>query len=51
MDFTMNDIEEKLDEFRYILDNDINDKEVIKETMKKCVPTYRNPQEVNGDES
>ena len=51
MDFTMNDIEEKLDEFRYILDNDINDKEVIRETMKKCVPTYRNPQEVNGDES
>ena len=51
MDFTMNDIEEKLDEFRYILDNDINDKEVIKETMKKCVPTYRNPKEVNGDES
>ncbi len=50
MDFTMNDIEEKLDEFRYILDNDITDKEVIKDTMKKCVPTYRNPQEVNGDE-
>lgn len=50
MDFTMNDIEEKLDEFRYILDNDITDKEAIKDTMKKCVPTYRNPQEVNGDE-
>ena len=23
--------------------------EEIKETMKKCVPTYREPDEVNGD--
>ncbi len=49
MDFTMNDIEEKLDQFRYLLDNDITDKEIIRKTMKKCVPTYKDPKEVNGD--
>ena len=49
MEFTMDDIEEKLDKLRYILDNDINDKEIIKGTIKECVPTYKNPQEVNGD--
>lgn len=49
MNFTMNDIEEKLDQFRYIIDNDIYDKEIIKDTMKKCVPTYREPEEVNGE--
>lgn len=49
MDFTMADIEEKLDQFRYLLDNDITDKEIIKDTMKKCVPTYKDPKEINGD--
>ena len=49
MDFTMDEIEEKLDAFRKIIDNDIYDKEIIKETMKKCVPTYRDPNEVNGE--
>ncbi|WP_405274105.1 polysaccharide biosynthesis protein [Methanobrevibacter sp.] len=47
--FTMDDIEEKLDKLRYILDNDITDKQIIKDTMKECVPTYKNPQEVNGE--
>ncbi len=51
IEFTMSDIEEKLDKLRYISDNDINDKKIIKETIKECVPTYKNPQEVNGDES
>ncbi|WP_406535415.1 polysaccharide biosynthesis protein [Methanobrevibacter sp.] len=49
MDFTMDDIEEKLDAFREIIDNEIYDKQIIKETMKKCVPTYRDPKEVNGE--
>ena len=49
MDFTMDDIEAKLDAFRQILTNEITDAEVIKDTMKKCVPTYREPQEVNGE--
>ena len=47
--FTMEDIEEKLDKLRYILDNDITDKQIIKDTMKECVPTYKSPQEVNGE--
>ena len=49
MDFTMYEIEEKLDAFREIIDNDIYDKNIIKETMKKCVPTYHEPEEVNGE--
>jgi hypothetical protein len=49
MDFTMDDVEEKLDVFREIIDNEIYDKEIIKETMRKCVPTYRDPKEVNGE--
>lgn len=49
MDFTMDDVEEKLDAFREIIDNEIYDKEIIKETMRKCVPTYRDPKEVNGE--
>ena len=49
MDFTMNDIEEKLDMFREILSDETTSKEKIKDTMKKCVPTYKEPQEVNGD--
>lgn len=49
MDFTMNDIEEKLDAFREIINNEITDKKIIKETMKKCVPTYKEPKEVNGE--
>lgn len=49
MNFKMDEIEEKLDEFRYIIDNDIYDKEIIKQSMKKCVPTYNDPEEVNGE--
>ena len=49
MEFTMDDVEEKLDAFREIIDNEIYDKQIIKETMKKCVPTYRDPKEVNGE--
>ncbi|WP_405293368.1 polysaccharide biosynthesis protein [Methanobrevibacter sp.] len=49
MDFTMDDIENKLDMFRKIIDDESTSKEEIKQTMKKCVPTYKEPQEVNGD--
>lgn len=49
MNYTMNDVEEKLDAFREIINNEITDKQIIKETMKKCVPTYREPEEVNGE--
>lgn len=49
MDFTMAEVEEKLDAFRYIIDNEIYDKQIIKDTMRKCVPTYRDPKEVNGE--
>ena len=49
MDFTMDDIENKLDMFRKIIDNENTSKEEIKQTMKECVPTYKEPQEVNGD--
>ena len=48
MDFTMEDIEKKLDMFRQIVNDEHTSKEEIKETMKKCVPTYREPEEVNG---
>jgi len=49
MNFTMEDIENKLDMFRDIIHDEHTSKEEIKETMKKCVPTYREPDEVNGD--
>jgi FlaA1/EpsC-like NDP-sugar epimerase len=49
MEFTMQDIEGKLDKFRYLLDNDITDKQIIKDTVKDCVPTYKNPEDVNGE--
>ena len=49
MEFTMDDIEEKLDSFREIIDNEIYDKDIIKDTMRKCVPTYRDPKEINGE--
>lgn len=49
MNFTMDDIENKLDMFRDIIHDEHISKEEIKETMKKCVPTYREPDEVNGD--
>ena len=49
MNFTMDDIEVKLDMFRDIINNEHTSKQEIKETMKKCVPTYREPNEVNGD--
>ena len=49
MNFTMEDIENKLDMFRAIIHDEHTSKEEIKETMKKCVPTYREPDEVNGD--
>lgn len=49
MEFTMADIEEKLDAFREIIDDEITDKEIIRQTMKNCVPTYRDPKEVNGE--
>lgn len=50
MDFTMDDIEIKLDAFREIIDKEISDKQFIRDTMKEHVPTYREPQEVNGEQ-
>ena len=49
MDMTMNDVEDKLDMFREILNHEDTTKEEIKETMKLCVPTYKEPKEVNGE--
>ena len=49
MDLTMDDVEDKLDMFREIINNENTSKEEIRETMKKCVPTYREPDEVNGE--
>lgn len=49
MDFTMDDIENKLDMFREILKDEHVTKDQIKDTMKKCVPTYKEPEEVNGE--
>ena len=49
MDLTLDDVEEKLDMFREIINNENTSKEEIKETMKKCVPTYKEPEEVNGE--
>ena len=49
MDLTMDDVEDKLDMFREIINNENTSKEEIKQTMKICVPTYREPNEVNGE--
>ena len=49
MDLTMDDVENKLDMFRKIIDDENTSKEEIKEIMKECVPTYREPKEVNGE--
>jgi FlaA1/EpsC-like NDP-sugar epimerase len=49
MDLTMDDVEDKLDMFRDIIHDENTSKEEIKETMKICVPTYREPEEVNGE--
>ena len=49
MDFTMDDIEAKLDMFRELLKDEGTTKEHVKETMKACVPTYKEPEEVNGE--
>jgi hypothetical protein len=45
----MGDVEEKLDAFRELIDNEVTDKDIIKDTMRKCVPTYRDPKEINGE--
>jgi len=49
MDFTMDDVEKKLDMFREIIDNEHATKDHIKEVIKNCVPTYKEPEEVNGE--
>ena len=49
MEFTMDDVENKLDALRNIMDNDVTDKDAIKKCMKKCVPTYRDAKEVNEE--
>ena len=49
MDFTMDMIENKLDMFREILKDEHVTRDQIKDTMKKCVPTYKEPEEVNGE--
>ena len=49
MNFTMDMIENKLDMFREILKDEHVTRDQIKDTMKKCVPTYKEPEEVNGE--
>lgn len=49
MNFAMEDIEKKLDMFRELLKDENVGKDEIKDTMKKCVPTYKKPEEVNGE--
>ena len=49
MNFTIDEIEEKLDLLRDIIENEVTDKNQIKKTMKKCVPTYKDPKEINGE--
>lgn len=49
MNFAMEDIEKKLDMFRELLKDENVGKDEIKDTMKKCVPTYKEPEEVNGE--
>ncbi|MDO5823561.1 nucleoside-diphosphate sugar epimerase/dehydratase [Methanobrevibacter sp.] len=49
MDFTMDDVNEKLTILRNLIEQDITDKTLIKESMKKCVPTYRESSDVNGE--
>lgn len=49
MNFVMDDIEKKLDMFRELLKDENVGKDEIKDTMKKCVPTYKEPEEVNGE--
>lgn len=49
MDFTMDDIEQKLDSLRTLIDEDVTDKDKIKDTLKECVPTYKSPEEINGE--
>lgn len=49
MDFTMDDVNEKLTILRNLIEQDITDKTLIKESMKICVPTYRESSDVNGE--
>ena len=49
MDFNMAEIEEKLDMLRKIVDDEITDRDYIKQVMKKCVPTYRECDELKGE--
>ena len=46
---TMDDVEDKLDMFREIINHEDTTKEEIKETMKLCVPTYKEHKEDNGE--
>lgn len=44
MNFTSQDIEDKLDLFRNLLKNESVSKKEIKKTMEQCVPTYKDPE-------
>lgn len=44
MNFTSQDIEDKLDLFRNLLKNESVSKKKIKKTMEQCVPTYKDPE-------
>lgn len=44
MNFTSQDIKDKLDLFRNLLKNESVSKKEIKKTMEQCVPTYKDPE-------
>ena len=50
MNLEMKELEEKLDNLRDLEDNEITNKEIIKNEMKQIVTTYKDPEEVNKKE-
>ena len=46
----MNEIESKLNDLRVLIKENNEDKETIKNTMKKIVPTYKEREEVTEEE-
>ncbi len=51
MHFEINELERKLDMLRKLEYDDNFSRDVVKQTMKEVVPTYKNPEEVNKIEN
>ena len=49
LDLTFEEVEEKLDNLREIIKDEDISLQVMDETMKKIVPTYHHPEEVNNE--